>query len=100
MRLAEQLDNVSPTGKDVRAFSRLFFSRAESVDVDRQGRIRIPTELAQLASLTSEAMLIGVRDRMEIWDTKRWQEYISTNEEEYDSLAEKAFAKGGQGASG
>lgn len=90
-RLAEQLDRGSPTGKDVRAFSRLFFSRAESVDVDRQGRIRIPAELAQLASLQSEAVLIGVRDRMEIWDTQKWHEYISSREKEYDGLAEKAF---------
>lgn len=90
-RLADQLDGASPTGKDVRAFSRLFFSRAESVEIDRQGRIRIPTELAELASIQTEAMLIGVRDRMEIWDTKRWQEYISSNEAEYDELAEKAL---------
>jgi len=92
-RLADQLDNSPPTGKDVRAFSRLFFSRAESVDVDRQGRIRIPSELANLASLDSEAMLIGVRDRMEIWDAKKWQEYISANEDEYDNLAERALER-------
>ena len=90
-RLADQLDQASPTGKDVRAFSRLFFSRAESVDVDRQGRIRIPSELARIASLESEAMLIGVRDRMEIWDAKRWESYIAANETEYDALAEKAL---------
>ena len=91
-RLANQLDNASPTGKDERAFSRLFFSRAESVDLDRQGRIRIPNELAELASLSGEAMLIGVRDRMEIWNIKKWQEYITTNEQQYDDLAEKAFS--------
>ena len=92
-RLADQLDNSPQTGKDVRAFSRLFFSRAESVDVDRQGRIRIPSELAKLATLDNEAMLIGVRDRMEIWDAKKWHEYISSNEKEYDNLAEKALEK-------
>ena len=90
-RLADQLDRASPTGKDVRAFSRLFFSRAESVDVDKQGRIRIPTELAKLASLGGEAMLIGVRDRMEIWDTTKWKQYMEANEAEYDVLAERAL---------
>ena len=94
-RLANQLDNSPPTGKDVRAFSRLFFSRAEAIEVDRQGRIRIPTELADLATLKNEAMLIGVRDRMEIWDIKKWQEYIAANEAEYDELAEKAMDGGG-----
>lgn len=91
-RLADQLGQASPTEKDVRAFSRLFFSRAESVDLDRQGRIRIPTELAELASLAQgEAMMIGVRDRMEIWNSEKWRQYMEANESDYDALAEKAF---------
>lgn len=91
-RLADQLGQASPTEKDVRAFSRLFFSRAEGVDLDRQGRIRIPAELAGLAELTQgEAMMIGVRDRMEIWNSDKWRQYMEANESDYDALAEKAF---------
>ena len=91
-RLADQLDNQPSTGKEVRAFSRLFFSRAESVDIDKQGRIRLPTGLAELAEITSgEAMLIGVRDRMEIWNIERWQLYIQGTEKNYDELAEQAL---------
>lgn len=92
-RVADQLSNASPTGKDVRAFSRLFFSQAESVELDGQGRVRIPKELAAIAGLSEEAVLIGVRDHMEVWDAKRWQEYIDANAQEYDELAEKALSK-------
>ena len=81
-RLANQLDSSPQTGKDVRAFSRLFFSRAESVDMDRQGRIRVPGDLAKLATLGSDVMLIGVRDRMEIWNAKQWSDYVSSNARE------------------
>ena len=91
-RLADQLGAASPAQKDVRAFSRLFFARAESVEVDGQGRIRIPGELAKHCPLKKEAMLIGVRDRMEIWETQKWEQYVSENEQEYDELAEKALA--------
>lgn len=90
-RLANQLDSSPQTGKDVRAFSRLFFSRAESVDVDRQGRIRVPGSLAKLAVLGGEVVLIGVRDRIEIWDSKQWESYVSSNAAEYDDLAERAL---------
>src|SRR3954469_10224657 len=48
-RLAERLNQVSPTAQDVRAFSRLFFAQAQAIELDGQGRIRIPPELAQLA---------------------------------------------------
>lgn len=92
-RLADQLDKMPSTGKDVRAFSRLFFSRAESLDLDKQGRIRIPAELAQLAEIAGEAMLIGVRDRMEIWNLDRWSKYVQATEQNYDTLAEQALSK-------
>ena len=90
--LADQLAGVSPTGKDVRAFSRLFYARAKSVDMDKQGRVRIPAELVAMAKLGSEAMLIGVRDHMELWDAKLWREYVAAKEVDYDELAERALA--------
>src|ERR1051325_10244548 len=60
-RLAERLAGSSPTGQDVRAFSRLFYAQAQSADLDAQGRMRVPPELARLAGLEKEAVLIGVQ---------------------------------------
>jgi MraZ protein len=48
-RLAERLAQASPTRQDVRAFNRLFYARAQRVELDGQGRLRIPPELAALA---------------------------------------------------
>lgn len=90
-RLADQLSASPPTGQDVRAFSRLFFSQAERVDVDRQGRIRIPPELARLAALDKDAVLVGVRDHLELWDKQRWDAYVAQQTAQYDQLAERAF---------
>ena len=64
-RLANQLGTASPNSHDVRAFGRLFYARAQAVELDGQGRVRIPPELAQLAGLNKEAMLIGVQDHLE-----------------------------------
>lgn len=91
-RLADQLGRVSPTGQEVRAFSRLFYAQAQRIDVDRQGRIRIPPELAALGSLDKEIVLVGVRDHLEIWDRKHWENYLSQKQSQYDELAESAFA--------
>src|SRR5580704_1128381 len=63
-QLAERLAKVSPTGQDVRAFSRMFFAQAQEVEIDAQGRIRIPPELNQLAAISKEAVLIGVQDHL------------------------------------
>ena len=45
-QLADQLDQSSPNNHDVRTFSRLFFAQAQRVDLDRQGRLRVPAQLA------------------------------------------------------
>jgi MraZ protein len=91
-RLAERLAEVSsPTRQDVRAFTRLFYSQAQQVEVDRQGRIRIPPELAQLAGLDSSAVLLGVQDHLELWAAERWQAYLGQKQAHYDEVAETAF---------
>src|SRR5205085_11760020 len=61
-KLASRLAEASPTGQDVRAFSRLFYAQAQSAELDAQGRMRIPPELARLAGLEKEAVLLGVQD--------------------------------------
>ena len=58
--VADRLSRASPTGQEVRAFTRLFYGRAQRVELDGQGRIRIPVELAELAELSKDAVLLGV----------------------------------------
>ena len=97
-RLGDKLSQGSPTGQEVRAFSRLFYGQAQPVEVDRQGRVRIPVELATLAGLTKEIFLVGVGDHLEIWDRDRWSVYLAQMQSQYDEVAEKAFARNGAAA--
>ena len=90
-RLANRLAESSPTRRDVRTFSRLFYSQAQRCDLDRQGRIRISQTLAELAGLSREITLVGVRDYIEIWDTDRWRGFCQSQLEQYDAIAEQAF---------
>ena len=90
-RLGQQLAQGSPAGEYSRAFSRLFYGQAQAVEVDSQGRIRIPQELAQLARLGRDVMLLGVRDHMELWDKARWESYLQERQQRFDQLAESAF---------
>jgi MraZ protein len=95
-QLADRLAQVPPTRQDVRAFTRLFYARAQRVEVDRQGRVRIPPELAQLARLGKDVVLLGVQDHLELWSAERWQSYLAEKEPHYDEVAETAL-RGGPG---
>lgn len=90
--LAERLGQGSPTSQGVRAFSRLFYAQATCVELDRQGRIRLPQELAAMAGIERELVLVGVRDHMEIWEPGKWQDYLAHMQPIYDEIAERAFA--------
>ncbi|MEQ8786330.1 MAG: division/cell wall cluster transcriptional repressor MraZ [Pirellulaceae bacterium] len=90
-QMGDQLSAGSPIGQDVRTFSRLFYAQATCLEIDRQGRVRIPPELMQLASLGTEVVLLGVRDHLEIWDRRSWQSYLDDKLPSFDDIAESAF---------
>ena len=96
-RLAERLAQASPTQQNVRAFIRLFYARAQQVELDRQGRIRIPPDLAELAGLEREAVLLGVQDHLELWASERWGSYLGDKQAHYDEIAEAAFGDSAEG---
>jgi MraZ protein len=92
--LRVRLAAASPTQQDVRAFNRLFYARAERVEVDAQGRMRVPPSLAEMAGLGKEAVLVGAGDHLELWDRQRWDAYLGQRLSHYDEIAERAFSKG------
>ncbi len=92
-KLAGKLDESPATDAEARVFRRLYFAQTEAVDVDRSGRILIPDRLIQFAGLKHDAVLIGVRDHLELWDATRWQEYLTANAPRFDAVAEGAFPR-------
>lgn len=87
--LAEKLVQLPLAQANSRAFVRLMLSGAADVGLDSQGRILIPDYLRQYAGLGKAAKVIGVYNRMEIWDAKAWERYREKTESASDEIAEK-----------
>jgi MraZ protein len=67
-KIIEEKIKVLPfTRADVRSFARFFFSGASELEVDKQGRILLPANLRDYASIERDAIIIGVGSRIEIW---------------------------------
>jgi MraZ protein len=79
---------------DNRNFNRIIFGRATEVEVDSIGRILIPVHLCEHANIKSKVAIIGVLNRVEIWDEKIWSSYRTTVEKKTDALAEKLGSVG------
>lgn len=90
--LANRLASASPTQQEVRAYNRMFYAQAERLELDDQGRFRVPTHLVQLASLEKEVVLVGVSDHLELWNKPQWEAYMAARASDFDRLAEQAFA--------
>jgi MraZ protein len=96
--LADRLEVSSPAAREVRDYSRLFFSQAASVTPDAQWRFRVTPELTQWAGLAGEVTVVGVRDHIEVWGVEKWEQYIAQRDGQYEQLAELALVGNAQSA--
>jgi MraZ protein len=88
-KISEKLSESSMLQVDNRSFSRFMFGQAVEIDVDANGRILIPDNLKGRSALGSKVTVIGVQNRVEIWNEERWKEYKKIVESQADALAEK-----------
>lgn len=79
---------------DNRGFNRYLLGGAVEAEVDAVGRVLVPANLREHAKLGNKICLIGVRDRVEIWDETTWQAYRREVERKADALAEKLGKSG------
>ncbi len=81
-----------PNIKEARNFMRFFLSGASNQELDKQGRINIPSPLINYANLIKDCIIIGVNDRLEIWSKENWEKFVSENEESFSDMADHLFS--------
>ncbi len=72
---AREVRNRPLSDAEARAYARMFFGKAERVELDAQGRLLIPQRLRAEAGIGKEAVVVGVYDRMEVWDRAAHDQY-------------------------
>ena len=70
----EKLKALPLMNKESRKFVRFFLAGAASLEVDKQGRILLPSVLREFAGLDKDVVLVGVGARIEIWSKEKWDE--------------------------
>lgn len=87
-KFVEKLRTLPENQKNVRRLLRILLSGASTVEMDKQGRLLLPQNLREAANITKEVTIIGVLNKVEIWDSEAWQRY--TEDEEGLSLEDAA----------
>jgi len=92
--LEEKMKQLSMIQKDVRNFLRLFYSSATEVPLDPQGRILIPPQMRERAQLDREVVLLGLLNKIEIWDKESWEDFMARSAGTFDEVASKLVELG------
>ena len=94
LKFEEKLRTLPLTNKDARKFTRFFLAGAAEMEVDKQGRILIPSVLREFAALQKDVVCVGVGSSIEIWDRARWDDSISGYDDDMDEVAENMDSLG------
>ncbi len=84
----ERVMKLPRTNRRARNYARSFFAGASDQALDRQGRIGVPPGLRDYAGLGKDVTVVGVADRVEIWDTAQWQQVSSEADASYAEIEE------------
>lgn len=80
---------LSFTKPEARKFNRFFFSGAAELNCDRQGRVLIPPYLKEYAGIKRDVVIVGVSNRVEVWDKEEWKKIYEQGKDNYEQIAEK-----------
>jgi transcriptional regulator MraZ len=67
------LTGLNPLSRETRVIERFYYSGATEAQPDKQGRVMLPPALIEHGGLGREVVVVGMRDRLEIWDRTAWR---------------------------
>ena len=73
VELMDSLDAMPNGDPNKTVLKRIIGSESAQVALDKAGRICVPEEMAGAAEIEDEVILVGLLDRFEIWDPKRYE---------------------------
>jgi MraZ protein len=84
--MAEKIAKLPTTKEAARNFARFMFSSAFDSIPDRQGRILLPQNLRDYAGIQNETIVIGVMNKLEIWNPAKWTDVVTTVEQDTEAI--------------
>lgn len=87
-KIFEEINKLPDTKKATRAYIRVLTSNASECLLDNQGRILIPSNLANSVNIKKECVVVGANDHIEIWDKETWDNYFEEANKNFEEVAE------------
>lgn len=88
-----EIGTLQQTDPKHRHFTRMLLQYATDAELDGQYRIVLPKELIQYAKIENDVLILGVFDRIEVWNPEEYKKYLDSQQEDYLTVASKVFQK-------
>ena len=88
-KIFSRIAGLNEFNVEYRRLQRNFFRGSASVELDNAGRFLIPKSMLIHATLERECVLVGMGNRMEIWNPGKYEDYLIKDPQELSALAEK-----------
>lgn len=87
--LLEELKKLPDTKKESRMYRRLIIAKACECELDKQGRIQLPSHLVKGANMEKECVVVGVSEHVELWSLASWEAFYDEASASFEDIAEK-----------
>ncbi|MBM2840576.1 MAG: mraZ [Bacteroidetes bacterium] len=84
---------LSPSNAQHRFITRALLQYATETQLDGQSRITIPKELLQFAGIEDQVLIVGVLERIEVWNPKEYDVYMKSQTDSYENVAQTVLHK-------
>ena len=88
-KLVEEFSKLPFNQQKNRDYLRLQFASTYEMDVDKLGRVQLPTALLNKFNISRNVIVLGIADHIEVWDAKKYQEYENGIADKFESIAEE-----------
>ena len=87
-KLSGRYASLPTTSSSSRLVNRLIFSSAFNLNLDRLGRLILPSSLKEYAQIQEDVVVAGVGNYLEIWSKEGWEKGRAVMEEKASEIAE------------
>ncbi|MDX5442506.1 MAG: division/cell wall cluster transcriptional repressor MraZ [Hymenobacteraceae bacterium] len=85
----DKVAGLNEFNEEYRLFQRNFFRGNTEIELDTTGRFLVPKTMIRYAGLEKDVIVVGLGNRVEIWDIDRYEEFLIKDQQSFSQLAEK-----------
>jgi MraZ protein len=88
-KIYSKIAGLSEFNEEYRKLQRNFFRGSAVVELDNTGRLLIPKMMLGYAQLEKDAVVVGMGNKVEIWNPDQYEDHLISDPIEFSKLAQK-----------